>query len=206
MLLLDYVAYVFLTCSVIFLVPGPIFFLSLTEGLHDFRRGLVMLLGVLTAQMILLLLLSSGFALLLTQIMPALRLVGAAFLLWLSFSAVRVALGDYSSQPKLREEGLKGSPFVRGFLMTFLNPAFILWLLTVGAATLETGLSAAGSSTYIIFGAGVVTTSAGVSFALILFSSHGLTLAGKHGIRLLSMISGLAFVVLAATMIISIFP
>jgi len=206
MLLLDYIVYVFVTCSVIFLVPGPIFFLSLTEGMQSFRHGLAMLLGVLAAQTILLLLLSTGFALLLHQIMPELRLVGAAFLLWLGFSAVRIALDDRPPRQQPRaEEGLKGTPFVRGFLMTFLNPPFILWLLTVGATTLETGLSTAGDMTYIIFGTGVLVMSASVSFTLVLFSSRGRVVTRKHHLRILSMISGLAFVVIAVTVIMPIF-
>ena len=85
--------------------------------------------------------------------------------------------------------------------MTVLNPAYILWLLTVGAAILEDGLSSVGTVAYAIFGLDIILTSAGISLLLILVSSRGRKLTGERGMRALTLVSGLAFLVIAILLV-----
>jgi threonine/homoserine/homoserine lactone efflux protein len=81
------------------------------------------------------------------------------------------------------------------------NPAFILWLLTVGATVLEEGLSSLGSVAYAIFSVDILLSSAGVSLLLVVLSSRGRKLTGETGIRALTLVSGLAFLVIAFVLV-----
>ncbi len=197
MTVLEYVAYSFATCLLIFVVPGPIFFLSISEGVRGIRPGLVMMMGATTAQAMLLLILATGLLLLLRQVIPELSIFGAALLVWIGSSAVRTALGGHRKNPRLAT----GGSFARGFAMTVANPAFILWLLTVGATVLEAGLSSFGSVAYAIFSIDILLSSAGVSLLLVVLSSRGRKLTGEVGIRVLTLASGLAFLVIAFVLV-----
>lgn len=202
MAVLDYIAYSFATCLFIFVVPGPIFFLSITEGVRGIRQGMLMLLGVAAAQSMLVGVLATGLLLLLKQVIPELTLFGGVFLLWIGFSAIRTAVkGQFSTAQDLRS----GS-FARGFVLTFANPAFILWLLTVGATILETGLSTVGSPAYAIFWLDILATSAGISLILIFLSSRGHQLTGRRGMQILTLLSGIAFIVLGLIFLVGLFP
>lgn len=198
MAVLEYVAYSFATCLFIFIVPGPIFFLSISEGVKGIRAGLVMMLGAMSAQAMLLLILATGLLLLLRQIIPELTVIGAALLVWIGASAVWTA---FKGRPKNIRFAAGGS-FGRGFALTVINPAFVLWLLTVGAAVLENGLSSVGSVAYAIFSLDIILSSAAMSLLLILLSSRGRRLTGERGTRALTLISGLAFLVIAIVLVV----
>ncbi len=197
MTVLEYVAYSFATCLFIFIVPGPIFFLSISEGVRSIHAGLLMMLGAMTAQVMLLLVLATGLLLFLRQVVPELSLVGAALLVFIGASAVWTALRGHPGNSRIAP----GGSFARGFAMTVLNPAYILWLLTVGAAILEDGLSSVGTVAYAIFGLDIILTSAGISLLLILVSSRGRKLTGERGMRALTLVSGLAFLVIAILLV-----
>jgi threonine/homoserine/homoserine lactone efflux protein len=190
---LEYVVYSFATCLFIFIVPGPIFFLSISEGVRGIRAGLLMMLGATTAQSMLLLILATGLLLLLRQVIPELSLIGAALLVLIGASAIRTALRGHPGNVRFKA----GGSFARGFAMTLVNPAFILWLLTVGATVLELGLTTVGTVAYAIFSLDILVSSAGMSLLLILLSSRGRRLTGERGMRVLTLISGLAFLAIA---------
>lgn len=198
---LEYIAYSFATCLFIFVVPGPIFFLSITEGVRGIRQGMLMLLGVAAAQSMLVGVLATGLLLLLKQVIPELTLFGGLFLLWIGFSAIRTAVkGRFTTTQDARS----GS-FARGFVLTLANPAFILWLLTVGATILETGLTTVGSPAYAIFWLDILVTSAGISLVLIFLSSRGHQLTGQRGMQILTLLSGIAFIALGLIFLVGLF-
>lgn len=202
MAVLEYIAYSFVTCLFIFVVPGPIFFLSITEGVKGIRHGMEMILGVAAAQTMLVAILATGLLLLLRQVIPELSLVGGLFLLYIGASAIRTAFRGKFAVAR----GPAGGSFGRGFVMTVANPAFILWLLTVGATILETGVSTVGSPAYAIFWLDILLTSAGISVLLIVLSSRGHKLTGQRGMQGLTLMSGIAFVVFGAVLIFGLLP
>jgi len=202
MAVLEYVAYSFATCLFIFVVPGPIFFLSITEGVRGMRHGMEMILGVAAAQTMLVAVLATGLLLLLRQVIPELSLVGGLFLLYIGASAIRTAIrGKFATA-----QGPAGGSFGRGFVMTVANPAFILWLLTVGATILETGVAAVGSPAYAIFWLDILLTSAGISVILIVLSSRGHRLTGQRGMQALTLLSGVAFIVFGVVILFGLLP
>lgn len=202
MAVLGYIADPFATCLFIFVVPGPIFFLSITEGVRGLRHGMEMILGVAAAQTMLVTVLATGLLLLLRQVIPELSLVGGLFLLYIGASAIRTAIrGKFAAA-----QGAAGGSFTRGFVMTVANPAFILWLLTVGATILETGVTSVGSPAYAIFWLDILLTSAGISVLLIVLSSRGHQLTGQRGMQMLTLLSGIAFIVFGVVLLFGLLP
>lgn len=117
------------------LTPGPNTILSASLGaMHGYRRAAPFMLGVTAGFLVIMLLcatLAASLATHLAQVAPALRLVGAACILWL-------ALGVYRSGRTLLDETGATPPisFWKGCLLQFLNPKAIFFGLTVYAAFL----------------------------------------------------------------------
>ena len=185
--------YVFLTCTAIFVVPGPVFFLSINEGMRGPRRGGMMISGVLTAQSILLILLDIGFIIFLQRILATLRIIGAILLIVLGSSIIRRGI---RGETVITQERV-GDPYTRGFLLTFLNPPFILWFMTVGPTLLETGIKELGSFAFILFNFVLLASSIIVMATIILSVHSGKRLIGLRGVRALSIISGAGFIAIA---------
>lgn len=194
----EYALYVFFMCSAILIVPGPIFFLSINESMHGFWNGLTMLLGVLSAEGVLLILIDVGFVFLLQRFLGILRVAGAALMVGLALSAIREAVRGAS----LRSRQMIGTPYVRGFLLTLLNPPFILWFVTVGSVLIETGIATVGNLAYVIFGVCLLGVSAIVALAIILSIIRGKRVIGLRGLRILSFISGSGFAIMAILLVI----
>ena len=189
----EYAFYVFVTCSAIFIVPGPIFFLSLNEGMQSLKGGGMMILGVLTAESILLTLLNVGFILFLQHILILLRIIGIVLLIVLGGLAMRSGVkGVTATSHKM----IRAS-YTRGFLLTFINPPFILWFVTVGSSLLETGIKELGSLAFVIFSLILLTSSIIVMATIILSVHGGKRLIGNREIRALSIISGAGFIIIA---------
>lgn len=193
----EYALYVFFMCSAILIVPGPIFFLSINESMRGLRGGLAMLLGVLAGESVLLILIDVGFVFLFQRFLGILRVVGAVLMVGLAFSAIREAIKGVS--PYGRQ--MIGTPYVRGFVLTLLNPPFILWFVTVGSVLLKTGIETVGNLAYVIFGASLLGVSAIVALAIILSIQRGKRLIGPRGLRILSFISGSGFVIMAILLV-----
>ncbi|WP_455368169.1 LysE family transporter [[Eubacterium] cellulosolvens] len=196
----EYSIYIFLTCTAIFVIPGPIFFLSINEGMRDLRRGGMMMFGVLTAQTILLILLDIGFIFFLQRILTILRIIGIILLIVLGSSAIRRGIRGTTATTQERI----GAPYTRGFLLTFLNPPFIVWFITVGSTLLETGIKELGSFAFILFSFVLLASSIIVMAAIILSVHSGKRLIGMREIRALSIISGVGFIIIAAVFVLPI--
>lgn len=189
----EYAFYIFVTCSAIFVVPGPIFFLSLNEGMQSLKGGVMMILGVLTAESILLILLNIGFILFLQHILTLLRIIGIVLLIVLGGSAIHTGVKGVTAT----SHKMIGTSYTRGFLLTFINPPFILWFVTVGSSLLETGIKELGSFAVIIFSLILLTSSILVMTTIILSVHGGKRLIGMRELRALSILSGTGFILIA---------
>ena len=192
-----YALYVFFMCSAILIVPGPIFFLSINEGMRGLRSGLAMLLGVLAGEGVLLVSVDAGFVFLLQRFLDILRVAGAALMVGLALSAIRGAVKGYSSHSR----EMISTPYVRGFLLTLLNPPLILWFVTVGSLLIETGIGIVGNLAYVVFGVSLLGVSSIVALAIILSIQRGKRIIGLRGLRILSLLSGSSFIIIAILLI-----
>jgi threonine/homoserine/homoserine lactone efflux protein len=191
--LLEYIVYALVACIGIFIVPGQLFFIWIQESLKGIKSGIAVLLGELVSE-ILLLLVFSGLANLLIQHLFILRIVGATLLVWLGFSALRSALKVSSLW---RHKMYSGGSFALGFLFTILNPPFIIWLLTVGITIINDGTKDFGSLAHAIFAFTLITTTTAMTLVIVLLTARGRRFIGERGLRILSAVSGIAFLILA---------
>jgi len=198
MALLDYLAYSFFACVIIFLVPGPLFFLSVSEGALGIRRGFMVLLGTLAGEAILLALLFIGFIFLLRVYITPLKLLGALVLIWLGVSAIGRGLKKLE---KTNTQGSSKETAVKGFTLTFANPPFIIWLISVGASVLDFGVRSVGDAAYGIFTFSMLSSTIAITTSLILASYVSRRMLGGRFLAALSIFSGLAFLTFSALLL-----
>jgi threonine/homoserine/homoserine lactone efflux protein len=107
----------FLVVALVVIVsPGPDFALTVRNSLRD--GGLATALGVVTGQLVWALATAAGIAALLVASHPAfvaLRIAGAAYLIWLGLTALR-RRGGHEIAPR------RGSPYRQGLLSNLGNP------------------------------------------------------------------------------------
>jgi threonine/homoserine/homoserine lactone efflux protein len=120
----------FLTATVALnLSPGPdVFFVLANSMAHGPRGGLLATLGVSGGIVVHTLLAAFGIASLLAAYpvaYEALRLVGAAYLIWLGISALRTSREPSSAPAALSTQQI----LARGFLTNLLNPKVALFFL-----------------------------------------------------------------------------
>jgi len=97
--------------------PGPDFALTVRNSLRD--GGLATALGVVTGQLVWALATAAGIAALLVASHPAfvaLRIAGAAYLIWLGLTALFHRGGRHELTPR------RGSPYRQGLLSNLGNP------------------------------------------------------------------------------------
>ncbi len=194
----EYVIYAMAVNYTIMLVPGQIFFLILQEAVKSKANALHAALGIAVAEVMLLSLIFMGFTVFLQQAIPILRLSGSILLFMLGVQSIFRAR-QQPSELKMVKAGL--SSFYRGFLLTGLNPPFIVWLFTVGLSVLDVGYSSLGILGYLIFATALLTASLSVVFILILAASASRNVLGHRVYTFLSLISGVAFIVLGVNLI-----
>jgi len=122
-----YLAYV-LTCFVITIIPGPTVTLIVANSLaHGTRAGLLNVAGTQLGLGLMMLVLAVG----LTSIIATmglwfdwLRLLGAAYLVWLGFKLLRATGG---LAPSAQAAAPRGGFFLQGFLVLLGNPKALLW-------------------------------------------------------------------------------
>lgn len=197
---LEYVIYAFASCMVIFIVPGQLFFILIYEGTKGFKRGLKVLLGVLASETLLLYVLFAGVSDLLSAHLYLLKIAGAALLTWFGASAMWSAL-----KPHLigRRDPYSRGPLALGFLFTFLNPPFIIWFLTVGVSVLNVGVVSVGAIAHLVFALALFTSTAAVSLMILVLTATGRKTIGERGLRFLSAISGVVFLVLVVNVVLT---
>jgi homoserine/homoserine lactone efflux protein len=122
-----YLAYV-LACLVITVIPGPTVTLIVANSLtHGSRAGLLNVLGTQFGLGLMMLVLAVG----LTSIIATmgiwfdwLRLIGAAYLIWIGWKLLRSSggIGQQADAPRPR-----GGFVLQGFLVLLGNPKALLW-------------------------------------------------------------------------------
>jgi threonine/homoserine/homoserine lactone efflux protein len=126
-----------LTCVVVVVVPGPDFALVLKNAHGGPGSAASTAIGIMVGNTILALLAVLGITALLgaSEILgAAIRIAGAAYLLFLGISALREAFGRPRSQPAAAEPRLRlggGSPFLQGMVSNLLNPKVAVFYLSL---------------------------------------------------------------------------
>jgi threonine/homoserine/homoserine lactone efflux protein len=133
MLQLDEIAWFALTALVLVLTPGPNMIYCVSRTLVQGRRaGFVSLAGVLLGFLAHLLAATLGLTALLLAVplaFDALRLGGAAYLLWLAWDALRPG-GSTPFQPRALPADNPGRLFRMGLLTNLLNPKVAIFYLS----------------------------------------------------------------------------
>jgi threonine/homoserine/homoserine lactone efflux protein len=133
MLQLDEIAWFALTALVLVLTPGPNMIYCVSRTLVQGRRaGFVSLAGVLLGFLAHLLAATLGLTAVLLAVplaFDALRLGGAAYLLWLAWDALRPG-GSSPFQPRTLPPDNPGRLFRMGLLTNLLNPKVAIFYLS----------------------------------------------------------------------------
>ena len=126
-----------LTCVVVVVVPGPDFALVLKNAHRAPGSAASTAGGIMVGNTILALLAVLGVTALLgaSEVLGiAIRIAGAAYLLFLGISALREAFGPPRSEPKAsgpRPRLRSGSPFLQGMVSNLLNPKVAVFYLSL---------------------------------------------------------------------------
>lgn len=129
-----------LTCVVVVLVPGPDFALVLRNAPRGPGSAATTAAGIMVGNMILALLAVLGVTALLgaSEILgTAIRIAGAAYLLYLGIRALREALARTRGQleapgaPGTRRRFGGNSPFLQGMVSNLLNPKVAVFYLSL---------------------------------------------------------------------------
>ena len=116
------------------LTPGPNNITGASMGvLHGYRKTLPYVLGVAAGNLVIMTtsgLLSGALLVLIPQLEVALRIIGAAYILWLAYEAFRATYSfEVSGQPPLG--------FLNGLILQFLNPKVLIYALTLFSTFLQ---------------------------------------------------------------------
>jgi cysteine/O-acetylserine efflux protein len=153
------------------LTPGPNTILGASIGaLHGYRRAVPFMLGVATGFLVIMLLCATLSSLLtgaLPAVMPVLRWLGAAYIVYL-------AVGVYRGSGGLLAETTAGPPlsFAKGCALQFVNPKVMVFGMTVYAAFLAPALD----QLWVVAGSAPL-------LALVAFLTVSAWAAAGHGIR-----------------------
>ncbi|WP_375459951.1 LysE family translocator [uncultured Enterovirga sp.] len=120
-------------CLVLFITPGPDMSLALSRTLAGGRReGMAAMLGAMAGCLLHTLLAALGLSALIAAsatAFTALKIVGALYLLWLAYDALR-----HGSALRLKTGGAASNPFWRTFLVgigiNLTNPKVVLFFVT----------------------------------------------------------------------------
>lgn len=116
-----------LAATLVIIIPGPATLLVAGQARQSGRRAAVAVAGIVAGDVVLITLSAAGFAVLMQSLpwlLPAMRMLGAAYLLYLGIGLLRSH--DVQAQPhKPAHAG-----FARGLLMTISNPKPVLFFST----------------------------------------------------------------------------
>lgn len=122
-----YLAYI-AACVVVAVIPGPMVTLVVANSLtHGSRAGLLNVAGAQLAMALMMAVLVAGLAAMVETLgwwFDGLRLVGAAYLVWIGIRMLR-SPGDLAAGERLPEP--RGGFFLQGFLVMLSNPKVLLF-------------------------------------------------------------------------------
>lgn len=142
--------FVLAACMVI-IIPGPATLLVADRARQSRACAVSAVAGIVTGDVLLITLSASGFAVVmqgLPWLLPALRLLGAAYLLYLGLTLLRSASQTATSQRVT--EHIRAS-FRRGLLITISNPKPILFFSSFFPLFIDSG-SATPVHSFILYG------------------------------------------------------
>jgi threonine/homoserine/homoserine lactone efflux protein len=120
------------TVFVVSAIPGPNMLLVMTHGArHGLRRSTATMAGCLAALVLMLSVSAAGLGVFLEawpRLFDALRIIGAAYLIWLGVKSWRAKAGEIEIRDQSGQRGVASSAMFRnGFLVASSNPKAILF-------------------------------------------------------------------------------
>lgn len=187
-----YLAYI-ATCVVIAVIPGPMVTLVVANGLtHGPRAALLNVGGAQVAMGLMMAVLVLGLAAVVETMgwwFDWLRLVGAAYLVWIGIKLLRHS-GQFDADQ--RPAPPRGGFFLQGFLVMLSNPKVLLFF----GAFIPQFVDPAGDATQqiVVLGATamVVATLSDGAYALLAGRTGALLSRGR--VRLVSRLGGLSLI------------
>lgn len=125
--LVNLLSFILAACFVI-IVPGPATLLVAELARLSARRAAIAVTGIVMGDIVLIALSAAGFAVLMQSLpwlLPGLRMLGAAYLLYLGINLLRSAGTTTQLEPRPAS-----ASFARGLLITISNPKPILFFST----------------------------------------------------------------------------
>jgi threonine/homoserine/homoserine lactone efflux protein len=120
-------------------MPGPLLTYDIEQSLSSgWRRGLLVPVGHVMAEVCLLVLIVSGFGRFLNQpaAQTALFLIGGLILLWFGFDMIKGAvINRQPDEGVLKKDNHPSTPWkviAKSGILTAANPYFLLWWATIG--------------------------------------------------------------------------
>ena len=118
---------------VLIITPGPDMALQLSRSINYGRaHGVMTLIGTLLGLLVHSALVALGISILIVAAPPlflALRIVGAVYLLWLAWQAVRKG-GGFRLAAAARQKPTRWQSFLAGVMIDLLNPKVVLFFVT----------------------------------------------------------------------------
>jgi threonine/homoserine/homoserine lactone efflux protein len=187
-----YLAYV-LACFVITIIPGPTVTLIVANSLtHGTRAGLWNVAGTQLGLGLMMMVLVVGLASIIATMgvwFDWLRLLGAAYLIWLGWKLLRSEGGfdQPGAAPKPR-----GGFFLQGFLVLLGNPKALLWF----GAFIPQFVDPTGDYVWqvVLLGVTAMATAAISDGAYAILAGGAGRLLSRQRVRLVSRISGVCLI------------
>lgn len=120
------------------LMPGPVFAAAVVKGVESKHAGAWIALGHLLVEIPLIIVIAAGFYFIFTQqwVQIGIGMVGGALLFYMGIRMIQIR-----GEVDVVEKAFPTHPMIAGILTTALNPYFILWWATIGAALIIQALS-----------------------------------------------------------------
>jgi threonine/homoserine/homoserine lactone efflux protein len=162
-----------LASLVLIVTPGPDMALQLSRAINYGRlHGLVTFLGAMCGILVHSALVALGISLLIVAAPPlfiALKIVGAVYLLWLAFQALRKG-GGFRLAAAAKQTPSIWQSFLAGVMIDLLNPKVVLFFVTFLPQFVHTGDPNAPGQLFFL-GVEFVLISLPVGFALTYFAA-----------------------------------
>jgi threonine/homoserine/homoserine lactone efflux protein len=183
-----YIAY-FLACIVIVIVPGPSVTLTIANSLrHGTRAGLLNVAGTQAGLAVIVAVVGIGLTSVIETLghwFDLLRMIGAAYLVWIGWRMLRAEEGiEASASPKAPRGGF----FLQGLLVALSNPKTLVFF----GAFFPQFIDPRGDYALQISIMGVTALAVAVvgDGAYALLSGRAGRVLAKHRVRLISRLSG----------------
>jgi homoserine/homoserine lactone efflux protein len=187
-----YLAYI-AACAIVAVIPGPMVALVVANSLtHGSRAGLLNVAGAQVAMALMMAVLVAGLAAVVETMawwFDWLRLVGAAYLVWIGIRMLRSS-GTFAASQRMPEP--RGGFFLQGFLVMLSNPKVLLFF---GAFIPQFVTQQAEPAQQIVLlgvTAMVVATVSDGLYALLAARTGALLSRGR--VRLVSLLGGVSLI------------